>query len=164
MTPVGFVVLGTWVVPVRRTHVAGALAVIMLVFHGMFWGVALFSGWYETSEVVFQSSAYIIGIAASILGFFIARGSGIRKNTGVALFSLLAVSSYVVPVVIFLGIATGIWWPTIQAILDSPVRALWLIPLGFLLTGIAAFIQQFIYTILVFPLVALTGWLLQESE
>ena len=66
-TPVGFVVLGAWVVPVRRTQVAGTLAVIMLVFHGMGWSVSFFSGWYEAGEDVFQSFAFVIGSAASIL-------------------------------------------------------------------------------------------------
>ena len=164
MTPIGFVVLGTWVVPVRRTQVAGALAVIMLVFHGMFWGTILFSGWYDTGEIVFNSIGFVIGIASSVLGFFMARGSSIRKNTGVALVSILAVSSNVVPIVIFISIATGVWWPIIQGILDSPVHALWLIPLGFLFTGFAAFIQSLIYSILVLPLVALSGWLLEELE
>ena len=163
MTPIGFVVLGTWMVSVRRAYVAGSLAVIMLIMHSMIWGVTLFSGWYETREVAFQSSAFVIGVSATIIGFFIARGSGIRRNTGVALASILAVAGYVVPVLIFLGIATGIWWPIIQEILSSPLQAVWLIPVGFLGSGLAFFIQSLIYSVLVLPLVALSGWLLKES-
>ncbi len=88
----------------------------------------------------------------------------IRTITGMALAIVLAVMNPVMHVVIILGIATGIWWPIIKAIMDSPVAALWLIPLGLLLSGLAAFIQQFIYNILIFPLAVLTGWLLKQRS
>ena len=74
MTPIGFVVLGTWVVSANRIYVAGSLAVIILVVHGMVWGIARFSGWYETKEDAFQSTEFGIVVAATIIGFFIARG------------------------------------------------------------------------------------------
>ena len=71
MTPIGFVVLGTWVVSANRIYVAGSLAVILLVMHGMVWGILRFSG---SKEVAFQSTEFGIVVAATIIGFFIARG------------------------------------------------------------------------------------------
>ncbi len=87
-----------------------------------------------------------------------------RLRTGMALGSVLGVMNLVVHVVIILGIATGIWWPIIKAIMDSPAAALWLIPLGLLLSWLAVRIQQFIYNILIFPLAVLTGWLLKQRS
>lgn len=162
LAPVGFVVLGTLVVPAGRTQVAGGLSAIMLVWHGMFLGLTLLSGWYETGDLVFNSIAFIIGITGSVIGFFMARGSDIRRNTGLVLARILGLSSNVVPIIIFISVTIGVWWPIIKSINGSPVHALWLIPLGFLATGFAALIQTLIYSILVLPLTMLTTWLLNE--
>ena len=164
VTPVGFIILGTWVIPNKRTHVALALAVIMLVFHGMFLGVTLFSGWYGSGEATFLSIAYLLGIVGSVIGFYIAKGGNIRYKVGVALLSILAISGHVVPFVIFLGIVVGVWWPIIQVIIESPMWALLLIPFGFIISGFARWIQTLIFGLLMFPLTALTAWLLQEEE
>jgi hypothetical protein len=75
----------------------------------------------------------------------------------------LVVSGNVVPLIIFIGIATGIWWPIIKAIIESPMHALWLIPVGFIFSEFAFWIQSVIYSILVWPLVALSGWLLHDE-
>lgn len=163
MMPMGFVIFGTWVVPIKRTQVAGALAVIMLVLHGMIWGVALFSGWYETSKMVFDSIAMVLGIIGSLLGFYIAQKRDIRKGVGFALLAFLGVGKPIVGVAIFLGIVAGVWWPIGKTIIESPLWALLLIPAGLFFSAVAWWIQTFIYSLLVWPLVWLTTRLLEEK-
>lgn len=70
--PLAFVALGSRVAPSQRVRVAGILTVIMLVLHGMFWGVSLFSGWYTGSQILEHSGAFTAGIVGTILGLFFA--------------------------------------------------------------------------------------------
>ena len=59
-------------------------------------------------------------------------GSAIRKRIGVALDNLLGWPATGVRIAIFLGVASGIWWPIIQANKESTdsMWSLLLIPLA----------------------------------
>jgi len=70
-TPLAFVILGSRVAPSYRVHVAGVLTVIMLVAQGMFWSVALLSGWYGGGEKIEASIAVLLGVVGTVQGLFL---------------------------------------------------------------------------------------------
>ena len=88
---------------------------------------------------------------------------GMRQQIGLFLLILGSITKFLAWVFIVLFVA-GIWWQMIQPVLDAPLQALWRIPLAIILSGIGAFILRMIYNVLALPLVALTVWLLRESE
>ena len=174
-TSAGFVFLGALIAPAKRTRVAVILCVIMLVLVGMVWGVSLFSGWYDTKEKAFDSFGYLLSIIGSLIGLYFVYtvdkvlrnqtgfAGSTRAGIGLVLLGILSASKLVVGILIFASIATAIWWPIIKTIIGSPLWVFLLVPLGFLLSGFAFFIQSFIYNILAFPMVLLANWLLREQ-
>ena len=87
-----------------------------------------------------------------------------RRKVGAWLLIVAVVIKTIVSILIFLSIASGIWWPIIKAIISSPVQALWLIPIGIFVSGIAAFIFHFIYDLLAMPVAILAAWLLESQQ
>jgi uncharacterized RDD family membrane protein YckC len=64
-------------------------------------------------------------------------------------------------VLLFIGAATGIWWPLTRQILDSPTSAFWAIPVGFIFTAISWWIARLVYGFVVgTPLALIGAWLL----
>lgn len=73
-TPAGFVLLGARAAPSRHVQVAGGLTALMLVVHGMAWGIVLLGGRfgvYGGTELVELSAAVILGILGAVLGCFV---------------------------------------------------------------------------------------------
>lgn len=92
----------------------------------------------------------------------------IRHRIGYALIGIWAVLDFVIQIAIYVSLATGIWWPLTQVIIDDPVSAIWIIPIGFFITGLSAMILRFIYGLLLMvvaiPGGALTMWLLRDAD
>ena len=86
-----------------------------------------------------------------------------RRQVGKVLISVLSVGKFIAGLIIALFVL-GFWWQIIKAILDSPISALWLIPLGIIMIGFATFIMKLVYNYIAMPMVALTVWLLKDSE
>ena len=95
-------------------------------------------------------------------------GRRIRHSMGYALITVWGVLNFVIQIAIYISLATGIWWPLIQVIIDDPVSAIWIIPIGFFLTALSAMILRFIYGLLLavvaIPGGALTMWLLRDAD
>lgn len=73
-TPVGFVLLGARIAPSRHVQVGGILTAVMLVLHGMVWGMVLLGGRYglfEGAEILELSAATLLGILGALLGGFL---------------------------------------------------------------------------------------------
>ncbi len=91
-----------------------------------------------------------------------------RHGIGYALMFIFTVLNVLVQVAIYISLATGIWWPLIQVIIDNPVSVIWIVPLGLLITALSATILRLIYGLLLavvaIPGGALTMWLLRDAE
>ena len=92
----------------------------------------------------------------------------VRHGVGYGMIVLWSILNVLIQVAIYISLATGIWWPLTQAIIDNPVSVFWLVPLGLFITSISAMILRFIYgfalLIVVLPGGALTAWLLRDAE
>lgn len=63
------------------------------------------------------------------------------------------------------SVAVVIWWPMTLAIVDKPVSVLWLVPLGFLVTGICFGLAEFVFDLVIgMPLSMLVGWLMKDTR
>lgn len=69
-TPIGFILLGSRVAPIRRVQVAGVLAILMVLFHGMYLAWMLLGLGGNYSPIV-RWLALPFGIVASVAGLYL---------------------------------------------------------------------------------------------